>query len=80
MSTATTTTSEGRTCLVCGHEKCPYCGDWCDVVLYCKVEGCDHENDACVEGDLCCDSRCVYDVHDFMLREVKPPTVLSFSF
>ena len=34
-------------CLRCGHEPCPFCKDWCDVV----------SND----GDLCCDGQCVYD-------------------
>ena len=33
------------TCIKCGHKKCHYCSDWCDVI-----------ND----GKLCCDGECTY--------------------
>ena len=39
-----------RVCIVCGHEACPYCKDWCDVVLY------DEEG----EPSLCCGGECTY--------------------
>ncbi len=34
-------------CLDCGHQVCPYCRDWCDMVL----------ND----GELCCEGECRYE-------------------
>jgi len=30
-------------CEKCGHQPCPFCGDWCDVV---------------VDGKLCCNGKC----------------------
>lgn len=47
-------------CKKCGHEICPHCGDWCDVVLYSKNDIGNHED---VEDNddypaLCCGGKC----------------------
>lgn len=47
-------------CKNCGHEICPHCGDWCDVVLYSKNDIGNHED---VENNddypaLCCGGKC----------------------
>ena len=40
-----------RICIVCSHEECPGCDDWCDTLIH--VDG---DSDI----DLCCDERCTY--------------------
>ena len=47
-------------CKKCGHEICPHCGDWCDVILYSKNDIGNHED---VEDNddypaLCCGGKC----------------------
>jgi len=54
--------SKLKICKRCGHKACPYCLDWCDIILYSK-------NDAGFHSDLndddypypCCDGQCIYE-------------------
>lgn len=48
-----------RKCLVCGHSACPFCGNWCDVML----EDDRDENGKLrhpFDSDLCCGGTCTY--------------------
>lgn len=38
-------------CLICGHERCPGCEDWCDIILA------DEDHDF----DPCCMGSCIYE-------------------
>jgi len=37
-----------RTCIKCNHRACPFCINWCDVVLE--------------DFSLCCDGACTYKI------------------
>lgn len=60
-----------KVCLRCGHEPCPHCGDWCDVILYSdedegfRPEGWNTYDDGKIDDEpypfWCCDGECVYE-------------------
>lgn len=55
--------SKLKICKICGHQACPYCLDWCDVVLFSKEDEGFHPPDL-EEDDYpypCCDGKCTYD-------------------
>ena len=40
-------------CLICGHEPCPLCKDWCDTII-------EINDDEGKDFVLCCDGQCTY--------------------
>ena len=61
-----------KVCLKCGHQVCPCCGDWCDVILYRKEDKGNHCEQTgftlVIGGELeddypmaCCDGKCTYE-------------------
>lgn len=47
-------------CVVCGHEPCPICKDWCDEVI--RIEDPDSLGE--IDIELCCDGMCTYVMND----------------
>jgi hypothetical protein len=59
----------GPRCEHCGHEMCPCCGTWCDLLV--EAIGPDTSDEYVDDWNLCCGGECVVDpveVDDWMKR------------